>query len=339
VISRLYNVDSLAQPSVSEHPSGLQAYMDGRPGFAPIHPNLTDEYAAYHARYTCTKFKPALVYCLRNASKAHNDRNSVDFGSIGKEETEQAILSRGVAVGEDIHSIIEKLFGQWNTSTRGSPKTTQLIRVEAQLFRSLLRENNSEQRLFILTLWVAVCVVLGLERSACAVMAAAHHVGTHMKSAKCKSGLSLEVLYKEQRFFHDRLNECWDDVLNIVFETRAKLGSLKGDLKICMLHPAYSCPEKVSSMGQQSLVLKNDAWKQKERVSLFPERFSCGPVADAEGHARVVRNEKGFGLDTLVQHCTMRSVLEKHRERAGKHEVEEERGLWRHVPEVFVIED
>jgi hypothetical protein len=302
--------DSLAQPTYSEHPSRLQSYMDGRPGFVPLPPGKTDEYVAVNAPYTVKKHKDALVYCLRNITKSTDPTDAVDFSQLASGDMEMSILTRGVATGEDVFGVISKLFGQWTVVAPSFPRVPQLIRIEGQLFRALIQESGSMFRFWILTLWCAICAVLGLQKSVRRVMAAAHAVGKHMASVRCEPGLSLEALYKRQRRHHDTLNTLWDVVMEVVFETRRKLGSLKTDLNVCMVHPAYSCGEKSPADGNVQWPSGFDV-KKYSRTSLAPGRFERGQKQDACQFAYVVRNERALGLDALAKHLVMKKTLTK----------------------------
>jgi hypothetical protein len=269
--------------------------MDGRPGFDIIHPDRTDEYVEFHAPHTVKKHKAALVYYFKSLVQGVSPEKGFDVSGLSENQIQECILSRGVATGEDVSVVFSDLFGQWNTAPTGYPRIPLLLRVEFQVFRALLRCHDSLARMWVLTMWMAIVGVLGLESSVRRMLPAVHKVGLLTASPKCDPHRSLSVVYWQQRQHHNALNIEWDSVMRAVFTVRLRFGNFRGDLSACLLHPAYQCGEVLPQDGGcdwESGQYSNDLG---EKV-LFPNRFSAQGHRDPEGFARTVRNERAVGL-------------------------------------------
>lgn len=268
--------------------------MDGRPGFAPIQPDRTDEFVCFHAAHTVKKHKAALVHLFRKIVSSPQLKEGVDLSSVSGSQLRDVVLHRGVASGEDVQTVFANLFGQWNTSPTHYPRTPLLLSVEFQLFRCLLVENDAVSRIQVLCLWMAVVAVLGMEMSVRRMMPVVHRAGLHMASPVCSPHTSLEALYKQQRRHHDNANLNWDAVMHCVFVARHFFGNVRSDLRGCLLHPVYGCGEVSQDGGCD--------WKEGQystqlgEVVLSPGRFDSSGRQDPEGFARTVRNERAVGL-------------------------------------------
>lgn len=296
-------MDSVQQKTSGAHSGSLQAYMDGTLGFRPIHPDRTDEYVRYSARYQVRKRLAKISKRLESVVDGTLPEVDMREPELPDEDLKDAEAERGVAAGEDISAVVDRIIVCENPWLLPVPYRV-LLGCEAQLVRAMMSEPDGIARMYILTLWAFVCSAMGVPNQIREVLARADVVGDVFSSVRCDQLYSLEEYYTAHRRLHTQANTAWDAVMFAVFRTRSRMIAPR-DLLLCMWHPAYSCTRILS---------KGNGWLLKGAEEGSAEAAEArGQVWDAvqcKGRLEsdVGADMRGDLLSVLATECTVHRI-------------------------------
>lgn len=276
---RVFTTDSVLHISGSDKTPNLQSHRNAAYGFREVPESISDEAFAQKIPDLYLDGLAAMIgyFQMMIASVYKGDFLYPTYRH--ELHSRRSDLRKGIAAGVNHEHFVVTM------SKLGTDIDVDfVVRAEGALFRLLLQESDSRDRLEILMLWCWTISRLGLQNPALNIMERGHEVGEVMSRFSCNTNSSLSEYYRNHRSMTDALNRSWDAVLECVFAARSLLEPFARDVFTCQFHPPYLCPEAAFPYYQD----------------VFSEGVRVSNAASAELNGLKKRNGDGTLFDSVT---------------------------------------